>query len=208
MESHPALSVEEAYIGPGLSMDAIRSVEAAHGLTLESGVKAYYREVNGVIVRWSLDPSRSSTAIEHLHCDYEEPVFGAVNMMALEEVAPPWTELRDSAWDAGMGLTAKQELAEFRPFDDNVEEAFVGFVCKEGRIRDQLHYLRQGEEYLYDTQSDIAAYIEALAQSRGFYWWQEAYSLRPAGFNQSEMFHYVKQLFPAEEFSSFSELPR
>lgn len=199
--AHDAVVVEDSYLGDGLRQQAIDEAEEEFGLRLAESIKAFYRQVNGVIIEWQLDPE-TSHAVEYLH-EYEDPIYGSVNIMTLREMLPSWVHLQDSVWDEMMDAAGRKRLSRFRPFDQNVEEAFVGLLIEDDGVSDTLYYLRQEEQDLIEMKSTIEQYLEALRQSRGFYWWQDAFALRPAHFGAREMFAYVPQLFPGEQFSAF-----
>jgi hypothetical protein len=203
VKNNRALILEDAYVGKGLTDGEIDAIEAQHGVRLMRGVRSYYRQLNGVIVKWRLDSAKRIKSIKRLHADYDEPICGIVNMCTLEEIMVASSELFGSVWDEQMDAFAKAELACFRPFDRNVEEALVGLLCRNGQIRDSLYFLTKGAKYLVDMRADLARYLRALCQSRGFLWWQESFALRPGGIGRIELCHYISQLFPAENFSEF-----
>lgn len=201
LQAHEAIVVRDCYLGDGLSQQVVDGASGEYSLRLAEPIRMFYRQVNGVVIEWQLAPDASG-AVEYLH-EYEDPIYGTVNIMTLQELLPRWTHLQDSVWDELMDGVGRERLKRFRPFDQNVEEAFVGFLAEEGIAKDALYYLRQEEQDFIEMNSTIEQYLHALRQSRGFYWWQDAFALRPARFGAREMFAYVPQLFPGEQFSAF-----
>lgn len=203
LEQHPALEVQEAYVRTGLDEEAISALEKRFRLRLPKGVRTFYREVNGAVIKWhlgtgsELSPFRGSL-------EYRKSVWGTIDILPLEDLLmPPAMELQNSPWDELMDEAAREELARFHPLDQNVEEAMVGLLVIGSRMGFRLQFLRQEAEWLLDTRAAMQQYVRALRQCRGFAWWQEVFALRPAGLKSSAMFHYVSQLFPAERFSAF-----
>ena len=204
LSSNEMIVVEEAYIGSGLSLEEINKLEAQYGIELDDEVKSFYREINGVIVEWALD-NNFSDVINYIHTDYEDPIYGSVNILMLEEMLEEWIEFQGSYWDSVLSEESKQELLAFKPFDDNIEEAFIGFKTEKRKISNNLYFQKQEDGYMYliDAKSTIEQYIDALCQSRGFYWWQDLFTSRPIDLEATELKHYISQLFPNEEFLTF-----
>lgn len=203
LESHKAILVKDWYIGEGLDEDNIQQIEAQYGTKLDDSLKRFYGQVNGAIIEWELRPQQNDVAIQYRREGHPDPIYGLINLLRLGEVLPEWDELQNSVWDDRMSDDeAKEDLKAFRPFDDNVEEAFIGFLVEKGVLEDELYFLLQGQD-ICSVDSNVEGYLKALAQSRGFYWWQESYTLRPAGFGNDDMFFYISQLFPDETFSTF-----
>ena len=196
LDAHPKLLVEEAFAGPGLSGADITRSERETGVTLAPSVRDFYRQVNGVVIEWILDPNeRTGTLAPRF--EYEEPVYGSVNILTLDEMLAGGEGFDPAAWSRGMDVDAASELQRFRPFDENVEEAYSGLLVHEGIVEDRLFYLERDAEYLIDTQQGISDYVRALCESKGFYWWQRAFALGLVAEGTDAMHYYLSRLFPS-----------
>ena len=203
LEANKAVKVTEAYLAEGLSSAAIADLEKSFGVRLARNLKRFYRQVNGVTIRWELQPKQIEIQVRYRYTDKPHLLFGVSALSSLEEMLGETKRLQEVMLGQFEDPDIREDVEAFRWFDKNVDEALAGFLCEDGRIDDRVYFMLQGDG-VYGMNARLEEYLAALRQSRAFIWWQKSYAFRPAGFGNADMYYYIPQLFPGERFSAFN----
>jgi hypothetical protein len=200
LAKNPHVSLEDHYLGQGLDPEDIQELADEHGVVLPASVRVFYSEVNGAVIHWRSTPEAARMLGLGTEADSER-IGGRVNVFMLDELLAP-QPLQDTPF--AEGVTNANRLTRFRPFDWNVEEAFVGFLQDGSKIVDRMVYLRQYDD-LTSLDCSLAEYIQAMAQVKAFFWWQDAFASRPAGSELYDLYRHLPRLFPGKAFDGFHE---
>jgi hypothetical protein len=199
LDANDSVMIEEHYLGRGLSVKQAKDIAAQHNLTLSDSILELFTQINGGIIQWRLAPGAEG-AVQLRQDSDAENIRGLAYLYTLDELVPEWTNLQNSPF--AEGLEDRDRLRSFRPFDKNVEEAFAGFMVRDGILEDEAVYLRQYHD-LTRLGVDVAGYLRALVQSKAFLWWQETFAARPAGRTTEDLYFYLPRLFPNETLDAF-----
>jgi len=197
---HKDIQVTDYYIGKGWDPKKIEEILLLNNIKITKALVEFYSQVNGAVIIWEL---KENADIKLRHTDTLNNIKGFINIFRLDEIFTGGEILQSPAWSEAMSdQDALEDLKNFKPFDQNDDDSYIGFLVNDNFIEDKLFYIQREKEVI-DTKSDISVYLDALQSSRGFLWWQSSFALRPSGFNYDDMYYYISQLFPDEKFDVF-----
>jgi hypothetical protein len=185
LDADPRVVVARAYLGPAASDEAIRAAEREVGAPLAPEVAAFYREMNGLSLRWVFteeatpaDRARASSPFDSVDSTGTTP--GLVNLMCIEEVFVPSDVYQGELWveaiendEVGIRIGKKRRrgrkaAAGIRPFDYYSDFRMAAFLLGRGEasppvILGDAH----GADWSMSGSGELTAYLEAVLALRG-----------------------------------------
>lgn len=156
LENDSRIEIEECTINPPATAAEIAEAEQVHPMS--PAMKAFYEEANGLTLLWSV-PS----------ADEDSSTCGRIKLLPIQEAFSSWKDVIwfDEEWDDG-------SKKAFHPIDFFVEEG-CATIHLDGSANPKIYFHSCGEE-MDAMELDFAQYLELLLKTRGWWYWQKAFS--------------------------------
>ncbi|SOD92827.1 hypothetical protein SAMN06269250_4205 [Spirosoma fluviale] len=187
IEKNNFLEIVEYRANPPISETQVKEVEEALKVPLTDPIKKFYREADGLYLRWRIDPfldAEKTKRLQKMSNDYEISIaesenqaFARINLVSLYEsvkkcnwvgVEPTFEDQPPTVMFNNHTLKRKEFIDLLRPLDLFSLDSYMAFVFQPGQNEPKVILLSEANSIWDQSRvSNFETYLEFLLATRG-----------------------------------------